>query len=109
MKNILNDRSKFQKVYIDHDKILNHLTQMENRVTDFLKNLRDKKETSIEQYKDLSPSVSRHGIMYGLAKAHTIVADGLSSFRPILPAIVTPTYKLAKFLVPMLEPLTANK
>ena len=43
MKNILNDKSKFQKVYIDHDKILNHLIDMENRVTDILKNLRDKK------------------------------------------------------------------
>ena len=54
MKNILNDSSKFHKVYIDHDKILNHLIHMENRVTDVLKNLRDKKEISSEQYKDLS-------------------------------------------------------
>ena len=100
MKNILNDRSKFHKVYIDHDKILNHLIHMENRVTDAPKNLRDKKEISIEQYKDLSPSGSRPGIMYGLAKVHKIVTDGLPSFRPILSAIGTPTYKLAKFLVP---------
>ena len=54
MKNILKDKSKFQKVYIDHDKILNHLIHMENRVTDVLKNLRDKKEISFEQYQDLS-------------------------------------------------------
>ena len=33
MKNILNDSSKFHKVYIDHDKILNYLIHMENRVT----------------------------------------------------------------------------
>ena len=58
MKNILNDSSKFGKVYIDHDKILNHLIHMENRVTDVLKNLRDKKEISSKQYKDLSPSGS---------------------------------------------------
>ena len=43
MKNILNGSSKFHKVYIDHDKILNHLIHMENRVTDVLRNLRDKK------------------------------------------------------------------
>ena len=43
MKNILNGSSKFHKVYIDHDKILNHLIHMENIVTDVLKNLRDKK------------------------------------------------------------------
>ena len=42
MKSILNEKSKFQKVCIDHDKILNHLINMENRVADVLKNLRDK-------------------------------------------------------------------
>ena len=69
MKNILNDSSKFHKVYIDHDKILNHLIHMENRLTDVLKNLIDKKEISNEQYKDLSPPGSRPGTMYGLAMA----------------------------------------
>ena len=82
---------------------------MENRVTDVIKNLRDKKEISSEQYKDLSPSVSRPGIMHGLAKVHKVATDGLPSFRPILSAIGTPTYKLAKFLVPILEPLTTNE
>ena len=47
--------------------------------------------------------------MYGLAKVHKIVTDGLPSFRPILSAIGTPTYKLAKFLGPILEPLTTNE
>ena len=108
IKNILNDKSKFQKVYIDQEKILNHLIHMENRVTDVLKNLRDKKEISIEQYKDLSPSSSRTGIMYGSPKAHKIATDSLPSFRSFLCAIVTPTYELAKFLVPMLKPLTTN-
>ena len=82
---------------------------MENRVTDILKNLRDKKEISIKQYNNLSPSGSRPGIMYGLAKVHETVTDDLLSFRPILSAIGTPTYKLAKFLVPILEPLTTNE
>ena len=65
MKNILNSQPKFQKVYIDHDKISNHLIHMENRGTDVLKNpidkSRDKRDISIEQYKDLSPSGSRPG------------------------------------------------
>ena len=91
MKNILNDSSKFDKVYIDHDKILNHLIHMENRVTDVLKNLRNKKEISMEQYKDLSLLGSKPGIMYCLVKFHKIVTDGLPSFRPISSAIGTPT------------------
>ena len=88
MKNILNDSSQFYQVYIGQDKILNHLIHMEKRETDVLKNLRDKKEISSEQYKDLSSSGSRPGIMYGLAKVHKIVTDGRPSFRPILSAIV---------------------
>ena len=47
--------------------------------------------------------------MYGFAKVHKIVADDLPSFRPILSAIGAPTYKLVKFLVPILEPLTTNE
>ena len=82
---------------------------MENRVIDILKNLRDKKEISIEQFKDLSPSGSRPGIMHGSAKVHKIVTGGFPSFRPILSAIGTLTYKLAKFLALMLEPLTTNE
>ena len=107
MENILNDRSESQKVHIDHDKFLNHLIQ--NRVTDVLKNLRNKKEISVEQYKDLSPSGSRLENKYGLAKVHKIVTDDRPCFRPILSAICTPTYKLAKFLIPMVEPLTTNE
>ena len=62
---------------------------MENRVTDVLKTLRDKKEIFIEKYKDLSPSGSSPGIMYGSAKVHKIVTDSLPSFRSILLPSVT--------------------
>ena len=82
---------------------------MENWVTDVLKTLRDKKEISIGQCKDLNPSGSRPGIIYTLAKVHIIVRDDLPSFRPIFSAIGTPTYKLAKFLDAILEPVTTNE
>ena len=62
MKNILNVKSK-----------IHHLIHMENRVTDVLKNLRNKKEISIEQYMDLSLSGSRPKIIYGSAKVHKIL------------------------------------
>ena len=75
---------------------------------DVFKNRRDKKEIAIEQYKGLSPTSVRTEIMYGLAKVHKIVADGLPPFRPILSAIGTPTYKLVKVIVPMLVPLATN-
>ena len=46
--------------------------------------------------------------MYGSPKAYKIATDSLPSFKSFLCAIVTPTYKLAKLLVPMLKPLTTN-
>ena len=87
---------------------MNHLIHIKKGVADVLKNLRDKKEILIEPYQDLSPLGSRPEIMYGSAKVHKSVTDGLPSFRPIWPAMGTPTYKLAKFLVPMLELLTTK-
>ena len=55
------------------------------------------------------PLVSRSGILYGNPKAHKPVADNMPKFRPILSAINTPGYNLAKFLISVLEPLTDNK
>ena len=43
-----------------------------------------------------------------MAKMHKPVADRCPSFPPILSAINTPSCKLAKFLVPLLTPLTSK-
>ena len=37
------------------------------------------------------------------------LVNGLSPFRPIISAIGTPTYKLPKFLVPVLSDITQNE
>ena len=58
--------------------------------------------------KHLKPVETRPGIMYGSCKVHKCV-DGCPPFRPILSALRTPTYKLAKYLVPILESLPNNK
>ena len=47
--------------------------------------------------------------MYGLAKIHKALEDGIPSFRPILSAIGTPAYKLPKFWDQLLKPLTNNE
>ena len=49
------------------------------------------------------------GLLYGLCKVHKPTVDGSPPFRPILSAIDTPTYNLAKFLVPYLTPLGKNE
>ena len=72
----------------------------------FLKILETKK---ISPFNNTRIYALYHSTMNHSAKVHKIVTDGLPSFRPILSAIDTPTCKLAKFLVPMLEPLTTNE
>lgn len=52
---------------------------------------------------------SRPGVLCGLAKYHKPIKDGVLPFRHILSAVGTSTYKLAKFFVPILEPMTVNK
>ena len=60
-------------------------------------------------HKFAKPVETRIGIMYRNCKVHKQQVDGCSPFRPILSALQTPTYNLAKFLVPILNPLTKNE
>ena len=47
--------------------------------------------------------------MYGICKVHKDSIDSFSPFRPILSAMNTTTYKLAKFLVPILKSSSSNE
>ena len=57
----------------------------------------------------IKPVGSRPGILYSLGKIHKETRNGLPTFCPSLSAIGTSTYKLAKFLLNFLTPLTATK
>ena len=56
---------------------------------------------SEETRKSLKTVGTRPGIMYGLCKVYKDIIDNCTPFQLILSAINTPTYKLAKFLVPI--------
>ena len=49
------------------------------------------------------------GILYGNPKVYKTVVNNTPKFRPILSEVNTPTYSLAKFLNPILSPLTTNE
>ena len=55
------------------------------------------------------PRSCTQGISYGSLKLHKLVINSCLKFRRILLAIVEPTFKLARFLVPILSPLTVNE
>ena len=56
----------------------------------------------------LKRRISSFEILYGLFKTHKKVLEKYQPFRLILSAIKTPSYNLAKVLVPLLQPITKN-
>ena len=66
-------------------------------------------QLSTELYKKIKAVGSRPGILYGLCKTHKVITDICPRFRPILSAIGTPSYKLAKCLVCKLSSITFNE
>ena len=74
-----------------------------------IKRLENEGKISEKEYELIYPRGSRPGVLYGSPKVNKPVINNCSKFRPILSTIGTPTYKLAKFLVPILSPLTSNE
>ena len=87
---------------------MNFIVNVEKNITDLLKDLKNSEVISAIVYKSLKPRGSKFGILHGLCKVHKQLVDNCPCFRPIMSAIKTPTYNLAKFLIPLLEPNTTN-
>ena len=109
LSKILEDTSKFKRVNLQERKALNQLIYMEERIIRLLKYLEDQGEIFEKEKIDLYPSGSKPGVLHSLAKLHKELEDRIESFRPILSAVGTPTYKLAKFCYQSLKPLTNNE
>ena len=99
---ILNDHTKFQRV---HDDVLLTILNKEEKVNRFLRKLKAEGVVGESLYARLFATGSRPGILYGLPKVHK---EGCP-IRPIMSAIGTFNYKLSKFLVPLLAPITTNE
>ena len=99
---ILHDNSKFKIINEDWFKTI---IKQEDKVNRFLTKLLKEKVISQEIYENLRLSGSQPGVLYGLPKIHKENVP----LRPILSAIGTSGYKIAKFLLPFLEPLTSNQ
>ena len=108
IEKILDDATKFEKVKIKKG-ILNFSINHERRINDYLKRLEKSGSLTTDQYKKIKAIGSRSGILYGLCKEHKAIIDVCPPFSPILSVIGTPSYKLAKFLVPRLSSITFNE
>ncbi|XP_037787664.1 uncharacterized protein LOC119583265 [Penaeus monodon] len=100
MLNILNDHTKLKKITTD---ISTHLLYLEDKLKRLLRMI--KSSIGENTYNFLSTSGSQPGLLYGLPKVHKPNIP----LRPIISSIGTFNYNTAKFLVPILSPLTSNK
>ena len=112
MDDILSDQKKFSKVSLKDDTLLNFAINHEKHVDKVLKKLVEFNRSNSmtdKTVKSLKPIRTRPGVMYGSCKVHKASVENCPPFRLIWSALNTPTYKLAKFLVPILKPLTTNE
>ena len=70
--------------------------------------LKSKEKNSEKEFDSICPVGTTPGILYGNPKLHKTVVNNTPKFRPILSAVNTTTYLLAKYLNPILSPLTTN-
>ena len=98
---ILEDHSKFKEIGEPKFSII---FSVETKINTFLRYLKNNGIISETTYQCLYSTGGSYGVMYGLPKIHK---EG-TPIRPILTSYDTPNYKLAKFLVPLLAPLTSN-
>ena len=85
------DSSKFKRLNGDPIKLT-------------LKTLKKTEAISQTTYEKLFPTGSRTGILHEFPKIH----KNNVPFRPILSSINTHSYKIAKFLVPFLRPISSG-
>ncbi|XP_037803032.1 uncharacterized protein LOC119597528 [Penaeus monodon] len=98
--NILSDHTKFKRITTE---VSTHLLYLEDKLKRLLRIIK----TSVNEstYNFLMTSGSRPGLLYGLPKVHKPNIP----LRPIISSIGTFNYNTAKFLVPIISPLTTNQ
>lgn len=106
MLSIIADDSKFKEI---KDPIHKYTVKIESKINRFLGKLKNLNIFSSELYNKLYVSGSGPGVLYGLPKIHKPDFSTNFQFRPIFAAYNTPSFSIAKFLVPILSNLTMNE
>ena len=103
---ILEDTSKFSVI---SSPILAYCLKIEDKINRFLSKLLKSNLITQSIYNSLHVTGSAPGILYGLPKIHKSDFKEKFQYRPILAAYNLASYKIAKYLVPILTPLTSNQ
>ena len=96
MNAIFQDESKFQEVNIEPWKMI---LKLQDKTTRLLKKLKDTKRITKAAYDEMNPCGTKLGTAYGLVKTHK---DG-NPMRPIVSAVKTHNYEMAKSVGPLID------
>ena len=106
MLELVSNKDNFQLI---KENIKDFTRRSEDKINRFLSKLKNLGIITEEKYKSLYVTGSGPGILYGLPKIHKPDFCSKFQFRPIFAAYNTPSFKIAKYLVPLLSPLTKNE
>ena len=105
MDKIISDSTKFAPIT---DSIAKFTLRIEDKINRFLLKIKKMNCITSEIYDTLRCTGSSPGILYGLPKIHKADFSSKFQIRPIFAAYKTPSFNIAKFLVPVLASLTTN-
>ena len=106
MLQIISDTTKFCAI---KEPLITYSLRIEDRINNFLRKLKNLSLMSDDTYKKLFVPESGPGILYGKPKVHKNNFSTQFQFRPIFAAYKSASYKISKFLVPILVPFTTNQ
>lgn len=106
MQHLISDNTKFEQLLEPIDK---YTRKIEDKVNNFLRKIKNKLTIPADTISSLFASGSAPGILYGLPKIHKPDFATKLQFRPIFAAYKNPCFKLAKYIVSILNPYSINE
>ena len=97
------------QVPIAEDKWISYISNLESKLKDCFKVLNNEEKIYEKEFDSICTVATMPGILYSNARIQKTVVNNTPKFRPILSVRSIPTYLLAKYLNPILSPLTPNE
>ena len=99
IETLISDPAKFQKLLVPENKDYNFMVKEKRLVDNILDTLYEKNAITRDIKTLLTPDGPSPARLYGLPKIHKALVDSLSNYISIISQIVSPTYKIAKYLL----------
>ena len=109
METLISDPAKFQKMSAPENKDHNFMFKEKTLVDNILDILYEKNAIARDIKTILSLDRPSPASLYALPKIHKALADGLPNHRPVIFQIGFPTYKIVKYSLDFISPITKNE